>query len=293
MKSIKIAIKNKTNLTLQLEKEYDISYYEKPTFLSKIFFKQVKYPDIYFHKGFITKEAANFIQNSQLIIVDSNAQKHEIMQKFSFLDHQKIKIVYPYNYSKIDYEKNIKKEFKKKHNINKKSKIIFFRARDLEKGGLTYLFETISRLYQENFLLLIESNSKQITPLQLQMERANVNYKYLLIEDYNNIDELFIASDIFLLPTQQKYFAFDILRAMRYKNAVFVMEQNHAAELVDVFSIIQNDTDKSTSFKLDSLLMNKNELKNIQKENQKKVTEYTLEKSIAQITKIIDETFDI
>lgn len=293
MISIKIAIKNKTNLTLQLEKKYNITYYEKPTLLSKIFFQKEKYPDIYFHKGFITKEAANLIQNSQLVIVDSNAQKHEIMQQFSFLDHQKIKTIYPYTYSKIEYDKNIKKEFKKIHNIDKKAKIIFFRASDLDKGGLNYLFETLSRMYQKNFVLIIESNEKQIMPLKIKMERANLSYSYLLFADYKNIDELFIASDIFIMPTEKKYFSFDILRAMSYKNAVFIMEQNHAAELVDIFSIIQSDTDKSTSFKVDSLIINKDELKNIQKENQNKVAKYTLNQSIQEITNIIDETFDI
>jgi len=293
MKSIKIAIKNKTNLTLQLEKKYDISYFEKPTFFSKLLFQKVKYPDIYFHKGIINKESISLIQNAQIVIVDTNIQKHEIMQKFSFLDHQKIKVVSPYNYSKVEYSKSIKQAFKKKHEIEKKSKIIFFRARDLEKGGINYLFDTISRMYQEDFVLLIESNSKQIAPLKLKMERAKLNYKYILLEEYDNLEELFIASDIFLLPTQQKLFSFDILRAMRYKNAVFIMEKNYASELVDTFSLIQDESDKSTSFKIDSLLINKEELKNIQKENKKKTSSFTLDKSIENITTIIDENFDI
>lgn len=293
MKSIKIAIKNKTNLTLQLEKKYDISYFEKPTFLSKLLFQKVKYPDIYFHKGIINKESISLIQNAQIVIVDTNIQKHEIMQKLSFLDHQKIKVVSPYNYSKVEYSKSIKQAFKKKHEIAKKSKIIFFRARDLEKGGINYLFDTISRMYQEDFVLLIESNSKQIEPLKLKMERAKLNYKYILLNDYDNLDELFIASDIFLLPTQQKLFAFDILRAMRYKNAVFIMEKNYASELVDTFSLIQDESDKSTSFKIDSLLINKEELKNIQKENKNKTSSFTLDKSIENITTIIAKNFDI
>ncbi|MGB5867726.1 MAG: glycosyltransferase, partial [Arcobacteraceae bacterium] len=182
---------------------------------------------------------------------------------------------------------------RKNHSIEKKSKIILFRGNDLAKNGLGYLFDAISRLYEKNFTLIIESNSQQIHQLRTKMEKANLGYPYILLENYENIDELFIASDIFILPTYLKYFAVDVIRAMSYKNAVFLMEQNHASEVVDVFSLIQNDADRSTSFKLDSLLINKEELKNIQKENYNKALEYTLDKSIEKLIKIIKESFDI
>ena len=67
---------------------------------------------------------------------------------------------------------------------------------------------------------------------------------------------------------------------------------NDASELVDVFSLIQNESDKSLSFKIDSLLVNKDELKKIQKENQIKTLEYTLDKSFEKISSIIKVSFD-
>ena len=79
---------------------------------------------------------------------------------------------------------------------------------------------------------------------------------------------------------------------MYYRNAVFLMEANYASEIIDTFSLIQSAEDRSVSFKVDSLLINKDELKNIQKENQKIVKKLTLENSLLKISNLIDKSFD-
>lgn len=293
MNSIKIAIKNKTNLTLQLEKKYDVTYHEKPTFLSTLLLKKKTNPDIYFHKGFLSSEAVLLIESSKIVIVSSNSVKKEIIDKVSNIDIEKLHVRYPYFINKIEYDKSIKKEFKRKNNIKKDSKILFFRGKDLSKNGLETVFDIISRMYKENFTLVIESGSKQIVPLKLKMEKSEVKFNYLLLEDYENVDELFIASDIFILPTQQKYFSLDVLKAMYYRNAVFLMESNHGSEIIDTFSLINTSADRSVSFKVDSLLINKDELKKIQKENQKIAQNFSLEKNIEEIVHIITNSFDI
>jgi len=292
MNSIKIGIKHKTNLTLQLEKKYDVTYYEKPSFFSKLLLQQKKYPDIYFHKGFLSSNAVELIENSKVVIVTSNSVKKEIIEKLSNIDILKIHVMYPYLLEKCEYDKLIKKEFKKNYNIDKESKIIFFRGKDLSKNGLDSVFDMISRMYKDNFTLVIESNSKQIKPLKSQMEKSEIKFRYLLLEDYNKLEKLFIASDIFILPTMQKYFSLDILKAMYYRNAVFIMESNHSSEIIDTFSLIQSSDDRSVSFKVDSLLINKEELKKIQKQNQEIARNHSLEKSIEKISIIIKDSFD-
>lgn len=293
MNSITIAINAKTNLSIQLEKKFDIKYYKKPSFFKKIFSLKQSYPDIYFHRGFLSREAVALIEKAKVVIVNSNSVKSEIIQKLSHIEEEKITVLTPYFYSKIAYDASIKKAFKKKYEIDKKSKIILFRAKDLEKSGLETVFDMISRMYKENFTLVIESSAKQINPLKLKMKRSEIKFKYILLEEYKNIDELFIASDIFILPTKQKYFAHDVLRAMYYRNAVFLTETNYAAELIDTFSLIHGSDDTSISFKVDSLLINKDELKKIQKENQKIANTQSLENSVEKISDIISKTFDI
>ena len=80
---------------------------------------------------------------------------------------------------------------------------------------------------------------------------------------------------------------------MYYRNAVFLTEVNYAAELIDIFSLIHGNEDRSVSFKVDSLLINKDELKKIQKENQKIAQMQSLENKVAEMTEIIEKTFDI
>jgi len=293
MNSLKIAINNKTNLTVQLEKKYEVSYYNKPSFFSKILLKEDKYPDLYFHKGYLSSEAVRLIENSKIVIVTSNSAKKEIVNKISHMDISKIHVNYPYLMESREYDKSLKKALKEKFAIDKKSKIIFFRGNDLQKNGLDVVFDIISRMYKQNFTLIIESTSKQINPLKMQMERSDVQFKYILLEDYPKIEELFILSDIFIMPTKQKYFSSDVLKAMYYRNAVFVMEANPASEIIDTFSLIQSSEDRSVSFKVDSLLINKEELKKIQKENQKIALNLGLSNSIDKISKIITNSFDI
>ena len=289
MNSIKIATRTKTNLTLRLEQLYDISYYTKPTFLKQLLSTKIEYPEIYFHKGFLNADALNLIENSKLVFVSSSRVQKEILQKIDAINRDKVHVMLPYYYTKKAYDKEIKKKFKTKHNIVSKSKILLITAKDLQKSGLAVVFDVISRMYQENFTLIIESNSKQIAPLRRQLERSKAPFQYILFENYENKEELFMAADIFILPTTQKYFSMDVLRAMYYKNAVFVMEENDASEIIDVFSLIQSDADRSVSFKVDSLLINKEELKKIQKENQKVAQQYTLERSLEKTVQIIEE----
>lgn len=72
------------------------------------------------------------------------------------------------------------------------------------------------------------------------------------------------------------------------KCAVFVTATNPAKELVDVFSMMESPDDRSMQFKVNALLENKNDLKLIKKQNRKIVQEYTLEKALERVNRVID-----
>lgn len=287
MNSINIAIKNKTKITQRLEKLYDVTYFKKPSFLSKLTFRSTKYPDIYFHQGIINDAALNMIENSKKTIVNSNGVKLKIMKMVSALNSDKIEVIYPYVNNNIPYDKELKKEFKEKFDIDKKTKMIFFQGKNLELSGIKSLLEILENMHKTNYVVMIESGSKEIQKLKLQINRAKLPYKVLFFEDYKDIDELFIVSDIFILPTQLKLFSQSVLKAMYYKNAVFVMSTNYSAELIDTFSLIQDEYDRSTPFKVDALLINNDELKKIQKENHKKSLEFGFESRYELVETIV------
>lgn len=268
MKNLHIAIKNKNKLTKKLESNYNITYYEKPTFLSKIGLKKIKYPDIYFHQGGIkSKETQELIKNSKLIIVNSNGMKELITENFEDIDHKKVQILYPYVQNTISYDENIKNEFRKEYKVEENTKIIFLTAKDLNSAGIKTLLKIASNLEEKNFKLLIESDSRSIEQLKMQINRLKIPFQAILIENHKNKDELYIASDIFILPTKQKLYSSSILKAMYFKNAVFAPSSNFTSEIIDAFSIMNGIDDGSTPFKVDALLSNKDELKQIQNLN--------------------------
>ena len=166
--------------------------------------------------------------------------------------------------------------------------MIFFQGKNLALSGIQSFLEIVEHMHKRNFVVMIESSSKEIQKIKLQINRAKLDYKVLFFEDYENIDELFIVSDIFILPTQLKLFAPSVLKAMYYKNAVFLMSTNYSAELIDTFSLIQDEYDRSTPFKVDALLINNDELKKIQKENHKKSLNFGFESRVEMVTSIID-----
>lgn len=267
MKRLNIAIKNKTKLIQELESIYDIEYFKKQTLFSKLTFQTQIFPDIYFHQGSLTKDALEMIEKSKTTIVNSSGLKDSILEKLQDIEQSKINVVYPYAIAQTSYDKEIKNNFKEKYFIDKKTKLILFTANELTIGGIHPFLTILSKLQEKNFKGVVVSDKKQIDSLKILINRLKIDFQIILLDDYKNKDELFIASDIFVLPTKQKLFAPNILKAMSYKNAVFAPSTNYASEIIDVFSIMQSLEDPSTPFRIDALLSNKKELKLIQKQN--------------------------
>ena len=103
--------------------------------------------------------------------------------------------------------------------------------------------------------------------LKFQLEKHNFEDKLLLLEEYDDIAELFLASDVFLLPSHNENFASNILKAMYCKCAVFTTANNASCEVVDVYSTMRGPEDASIQFKIDALLQNKADMKLIKDQN--------------------------
>lgn len=292
MKKLNIAIKHKTQLTKALESKYEVDYYKEQTFFEKLILKDKIYPDIYIHQGVVNEIALGLIENSSKIIVNSQYIKDDIINKKPYITQSKIDIVYPYINTKKSYDKQIRKDFRKKHNIGKNTRIIYFTGRDLKQSGIDKFFKIIENLDRNNFKVLIDTNSKQIESVKSKINKINMIDTFMLFENYEDKDQLFIVSDIFILPTKQKLFVPNILKAMYFQCAVFIMKENASSELVDSFSLIQGENDSGASFKVDALLISNDELKKIKKENKKIAKMHTLENSLKEIEQIVENIFD-
>lgn len=280
-----INYKAKTPLIDKLLEQENFQELKKASLFSKVLGKK-EFADIYFHSGSFDKEAIENIKNAKKVFVNSQTAHHELLKNLQE-NIEKVEVLYP----SIDIEykkpKEIKEEFCQEQNLDSKKKIIFFTGKNLKSSGVKEFISIVLQLASNNFIAIIEGDKKQITSLKFQLSKINIEGKILLLEEYKNRDDLFLVSDIFILPTHSKSFASNILKAMFCKCAVFVTATNPAKELVDVFSMMESPDDRSMQFKVNALLENKNDLKLIKKQNRKIAQEYTLAKALERVNRVI------
>jgi glycosyltransferase involved in cell wall biosynthesis len=282
-----ITYKTKTNLINELQKDERIEVLKKQSLFQKLSFSKKEYADVYFHSGLLDDEAISNIKNAKKTIVNSKMQRKEILQKVDVLK-ENIKVIYPSINMSYKKPKEIKEKLCKEYDIDSTPKIIYFTAKNLKTSGVKEFFDIIVSLNSMNKQIVISSDKHQINALKFLISKYNFGDEVLLLEDYKNPNELFLAADIFLLPTHNKSFATNILKAMYCKCAVIATSTNYASELLDVFATMENPSDSNTSFKIDALLQREEDLKEIQKYNRKIAKKYELVKNIKKLNSIIE-----
>ena len=260
---------------------------KKQTFISKLRFKSKTYPDIYFHSGVLDDESIDIINNSKKTIANSYTMKQDIIKVCS-ITNDKVEVIYPSITSIYLKPKESKEKVYQEFNIDKKDKIILFHSKNLKKNGVIEFLNIIASLSFTNFKAIIVGDSKQIYTLKFQFSKYNLDDKVILLEDYQNIDLLYSAADIYILPTYAKAFNSNVIKAMFYKTAVFVSANSASREVIDIFSTMDSPNDRSMTFKVEAILSNKEELKKIKKENKETSCEFLFDIQLARINSILD-----
>jgi glycosyltransferase involved in cell wall biosynthesis len=282
-----IDFKVKTKLITKLLEDENITKLPKKKFLGKVLSNK-EFAPFYFHTGSLDKDSIEKIQRAEKVFVNSLTMQAQFINELD-IPKENIEVIYPSVDVLYEKPKEVKKRFCQKFEIDKKKKIIFFTAKIFKNFGIKEFISIILQLSSQNFLAVVAGDKKQIENLKFQISKLNLEDKLLLLEDYDNMDELFLASDIFILPTHTKSFASNILKAMFCKCAVFTTANNDAKELVDIFSTMETPHDRSMQFKVDALLQNKDDLKLIKKENRKIAKNYTLDKNFAKVKEILSK----
>ena len=260
MKKTSISYKSSNLLIENLKKQENIEVLKKENFISSLFGKK-KYADVYFHSGNLDEKSIENIKNSKITIVNSFASMNYIIAKTK-ISHEKIKVIYPSINVEYKKQKEVKIKLCEELKIDPKTKLILFTAKNFKTSGVKEFLDICSSITYSDFKIIIAGEQKQISALQFQLPKyQNLQDKIILLENYKNIDDLFLASDIFLLPTYNKTFSTNILKAMYCKCVVFLSIDNDAKEVVDVFASMDSPTDPSIAFKIDAVLLDKNELK--------------------------------
>lgn len=281
---MKIYYKKETSLTTYVKSIKETTLYKEAGWLEKIGFKSVKYPDIYFHTGVLNYFSNNLIKNSKCTIVNSSILKDSIVQTLG-VDKDNIQVIYP----AVDVEKFKKKELKeffyKQYNIDNDKRIIYFTAKNYKKSGFDSFCNIITKLESENYKVVISTDDEKEL-----IYAKDLLKQHELLDDTLIVDnEIFGVADVFVLPTSYKNFSINILKAMANKCVAFVPQTNYAVELVDVFSVMKEENDLNTAYKIDMVLRVPDELKKIQKENYSVGKRITTAYQHSKLDKILKE----
>ncbi|WWW12373.1 glycosyltransferase [Arcobacter cryaerophilus gv. pseudocryaerophilus] len=287
MKQTTVYYKISNTLINNLKHRDDIKILKKPSFLTKLFSKK-RYPDIYFHSGELDENSIEFIKNSKFVVTNSFSNLNLILAKTK-ISHEKIKVIYPSVDIKYQKPKELKEKYKDRFSLTANTKIIFFTAKNFKTSGVKEFLQIVSNLSFIDFKVIIAGAKQQLATLEFTLPKySKLEPKIILLdESKENLDELYLISDIFLLPSYNKNIASSVIKAMFCKCVVFSTMNNDAKEILDVYATMENPNDPSTAFKIDAILFDENELKKIKKQNRNIALEMSLDKNIEKFNDIL------
>lgn len=287
MKQTTVYYKISNTLINNLKHRDDIKILKKPSFLTKLFSKK-RYPDIYFHSGELDENSIEFIKNSKFVVTNSFSNLNLILAKTK-ISHEKIKVIYPSVDIKYQKPKELKEKYKDRFSLTENTKIIFFTAKNFKTSGVKEFLQIVSNLSFIDFKVIIAGAKQQLAALEFTLPKySKLEPKIILLdESKEKLDELYLISDVFLLPSYNKNIASSVIKAMFCKCVVFSTMNNDAKEIIDVYATMENPNDPSTAFKIDAILFDENELKKIKKQNRNIALEMSLDKNIEKFNEIL------
>ena len=287
MKQTTVYYKTSNTLINNLKHRDDIKILKKPSFITKLFSKK-RYPDIYFHSGELDENSIDFIKNSKFVVTNSFSNLNLILAKTK-ISHEKIKVIYPSVDIKYQKPKELKEKYKDRFSLTENTKIIFFTAKNFKTSGVKEFLQIVSNLSFIDFKVIIAGTKQQLAALEFTLPKySKLEPKIILLdESKEKLDELYLISDVFLLPSYNKNIASSVIKAMFCKCVVFSTMNNDAKEILDVYATMENPNDPSTAFKIDAILFDENELKKIKKQNRNIALEMSLDKNIEKFNDIL------
>lgn len=285
METIKISYNRKTKIVEEFEKQEFVQEVKKPSLLKKMGLGQKEYGTIHFQNGNIVSADMEYLVNAKTIIANTFTIKEKLIA--SKIDKEKIIVLYPS--ITMEYEKptDVKKRVCEKLNIDENRKIVFFTARNFKTAGAKEFVELVASLNYKNLQIIISGDKKEIANFKFSASKFDFEDRLLILDDYENNDELFLAADVFILPTHSNAFPVNVLKAMFSKCAVFIPNNSLGKEVLDVFGLMNGPADSTIRFKIDALLGREDDLKAIQKQNRKIAKAFTLEENLEKLNNIV------
>lgn len=282
-----IYFKTENSLINSIKTRADIKILKKGSAIAKFFGKK-SYSDIYFHSGSLDEDSINRIKNSKITIVNSFSSMNLILEKTK-VEYKKIKVIYPSVNVEYKEQKEIKQKYIEKLSIPLNTKLLFFTAKNFKTSGIKEFLDICSNLTYNEFKIIIAGSKQNLSSLDFILTKyRKLEDKIIKVdEEKENIDDLYLMSDIFLLPTYNKNIASSVIKAMFCECVVFTTMNNDAKEIIDIYATMEHPKDPSTSFKIDAVLFDENELKKIKKQNSSIAIQMSLDRNIEKFDEIL------
>ena len=239
------------------------------------------------HKLLLFIEKKCFI-NAKVIIANSKMVKNDIIQSYA-IDPNKIKVIYNgFNaLEPISYEKSISK-LAQEFNINSNQSIILYVGSGYKRKGVIEFLQILSQLNNKNFVAFIIGKDKKYKDYQKIINAFSLEDRVKILGIRKDVNDFYIASDIFILPSHYEPFGNVILEAMCYGNVVFTTNQTGASEILDKEFIMSDSKDFSVVKKIDNLLIKPTIMREIKQRNLKISQDYSIEKNCDSTLKVIN-----
>lgn len=171
-------------------------------------------------------------QKTPLIVTNSRMVKDDIL-KYYRINPDKISVIYNgvdlIKFSVENRHHGIK--LREKFNISKKKKIILFVGSGFKRKGLDILIQALQYLKSDYLLFIVGKGD--FSPYLNMAKNLKVEDKILFLGVSREIEKIYSAADVFVLPTLYDPFSNATLEAMASGLCVITTKNNGAAEIIE------------------------------------------------------------
>jgi len=171
--------------------------------------------------------------NTKLIIANSNMVKSQIISHYA-VPEEKISVIYngvdTKRFSPVN-TKTYGAQARKELAISEKTKVILFVGSGFERKGLGTLIRAVSLMKPEQLKLLVIGRGN-IKKFKSAAKKYGIGDSILFLGSRRDVEKLYAAADLFVLPTIYDPFSNATLEAMASGLPVITTKNNGAAELI-------------------------------------------------------------
>ena len=226
------------------------------------------------------------VQNATKIIANSNLTRFGLETVYN-LDPNKLVTIYPGITPPIQIQKGrAKMRLCNELGLNMELPVMLFVSDDFRADGAREFIELLSRLETKVNALIIGSDK---AVLKYRKIAQNLGVTVIFRPSQTIMNHYYEAADIFVLPSHYNSFSNQLLEALSYGCACFTTEQNGASEILGSEFVMKNASDQSIDGYINLLLTDHDLLLEISGQNSEIAREFSVEKNLNEILKVIGE----